>query len=638
MKVSACVITKNEAKNIERCLLSYKSIVDEIILVDTGSTDNTVALAEALGAKSYFFQWCDDFSAAKNYALEKATGDWILFLDADEYFEEGGASILLKELKRIHSNPAVSIIHLRMNHIDEDTGRLLSYQTSSRIFRSTLRYSRPIHEQLYLNGSTSYKGTFLPSVLLCHTGYSPSILNSKHVRNIELLMKIPDEERNCLDFYYISSDQISVRNFRGAYENAVKSIEAHDYKTLLPTHGLLYKAYACKMYAMTQLNEFSAQDLLLEARRALELIPRHPEYKYYEGYAYYRAYRWDEALASFLEAIQYDLHWQSVQYGNEFSLHKADTLTNISSIFHTMNNITKALDYSVLALKEKPYNKIAFDTLFSVIKDEKPIEIIQFINSLYPELSVKDIHFLLPRLQARKAQVPYFYYLSKLPEEEVDVSYYLTLLLFKEDYPQCVSTAMQAYKDTGDPLYERLSAVILMLSDNRELLHSCTNKLEGFYAELLSFYHENKAFRLFTKDEVDELKAFFHLLVTYSLRSTYAIDKCLQLLEAQTTLFSLDFLTAFSACDMNNQKIKLYQADSGSFNTVLMLCEAANVLFKSKQYDTCIYLLKRALLLNPAHYLTLQMLKWLLKEPSCDSVSRQNAEVLLNKYDTPFLT
>ena len=86
MKISACVITKNEEKNIARCINSYKDIVDEIILVDTGSTDNTVEIAKSLGAKIYYYEWQNDFSAAKNYALSMAKGDWIIFLDADEFF------------------------------------------------------------------------------------------------------------------------------------------------------------------------------------------------------------------------------------------------------------------------------------------------------------------------------------------------------------------------------------------------------------------------------------------------------------------------------------------------------------------------------------------------------------------------
>lgn len=84
-KISACVIAKNEAGNITRCLQSMQDIVDEMIVVDTGSTDDTTKIAEQLGAKVFHYKWNNDFAAARNYALEQAKGDWIIFLDADEY-------------------------------------------------------------------------------------------------------------------------------------------------------------------------------------------------------------------------------------------------------------------------------------------------------------------------------------------------------------------------------------------------------------------------------------------------------------------------------------------------------------------------------------------------------------------------
>ena len=86
ISISQCMIVKNEEKNIRRALSWAKEIVQEQVVVDTGSTDRTVEIAESMGAKIFHFEWCDDFSAAKNYAIEQATGDWIAFLDADEYF------------------------------------------------------------------------------------------------------------------------------------------------------------------------------------------------------------------------------------------------------------------------------------------------------------------------------------------------------------------------------------------------------------------------------------------------------------------------------------------------------------------------------------------------------------------------
>ena len=82
--LSLCMIVKNEERNLVRCLSSVKSAVDEMIVVDTGSTDRTKELAAAFGAKVFDFDWDEDFSSARNFSLSKATGDWILVIDADE--------------------------------------------------------------------------------------------------------------------------------------------------------------------------------------------------------------------------------------------------------------------------------------------------------------------------------------------------------------------------------------------------------------------------------------------------------------------------------------------------------------------------------------------------------------------------
>src|SRR3990167_8792325 len=82
--ISLCMITKNEEKWLEQCLNSVKEIVDEIIIVDTGSTDKTKEIAKKFNAKFFDFKWIGDFSAARNESLNHATKDWILVLDADE--------------------------------------------------------------------------------------------------------------------------------------------------------------------------------------------------------------------------------------------------------------------------------------------------------------------------------------------------------------------------------------------------------------------------------------------------------------------------------------------------------------------------------------------------------------------------
>ena len=92
--ISLCVIGKNNEKTIAACIQSVKPLVSEIIFVDTGSSDKTKQIAASLGAKTFDFQWIDDYSAAKNEAFSKATQPWILSLDTDEV-------VALRDLQKI---------------------------------------------------------------------------------------------------------------------------------------------------------------------------------------------------------------------------------------------------------------------------------------------------------------------------------------------------------------------------------------------------------------------------------------------------------------------------------------------------------------------------------------------------------
>ena len=88
LRLSVCLIIKNEERWLNQCLASIQPVADEIIVVDTGSTDTSCEIAERYGAKIFHFSWCDDFSQARNFSLEKATASWVLILDADEVIAE----------------------------------------------------------------------------------------------------------------------------------------------------------------------------------------------------------------------------------------------------------------------------------------------------------------------------------------------------------------------------------------------------------------------------------------------------------------------------------------------------------------------------------------------------------------------
>ena len=116
--LSLCMIVKNEEQHLTRCLLSAQPAVDELILVDTGSTDRTKDIARAFGAKVFDFPWTNDFSEARNYSLSKASGDWILVLDADEVISSLDYAAIEKILKKGASRPAAYTLVTR-NYTNE---------------------------------------------------------------------------------------------------------------------------------------------------------------------------------------------------------------------------------------------------------------------------------------------------------------------------------------------------------------------------------------------------------------------------------------------------------------------------------------------------------------------------------------
>lgn len=157
ISLSLCMIVKNEEETLGRCLECVKDIVDEIIIVDTGSTDKTKEIASAYTDKIYDFEWCDDFSKARNYSFYKATKEYIMWLDADDVILEKDR-IKLKELKQ-NLDKSIDIVMLKYDlNLDENGIPALSY-FRERILKREKNYTwkSPIHEVIELVGKIDYQ-------------------------------------------------------------------------------------------------------------------------------------------------------------------------------------------------------------------------------------------------------------------------------------------------------------------------------------------------------------------------------------------------------------------------------------------------------------------------------------------------
>lgn len=216
--LSLCMIVKDEEILLPECLESVQGVVDELIVVDTGSQDQTVELAQTAGAKVFDFPWQDDFAAARNFSLEQATQDWILVLDADERLMED----CVAELRdTIQQSDYVASTLLRY-----EVGALQNpYSLVSRLFRrrSQIRFERPFHETVddsitsLLLTEPHWRIGQLSEPAILHEGYRPEAIadRNKAQRAVESMSRYlqthPDDAYICskLGALYVSEGRVT---------------------------------------------------------------------------------------------------------------------------------------------------------------------------------------------------------------------------------------------------------------------------------------------------------------------------------------------------------------------------------------------------------------------------------------------
>ncbi|MBI3974419.1 MAG: tetratricopeptide repeat protein [Chloroflexi bacterium] len=230
--LAACLIVRDAEDCLARCLESVAPWVDEIVVVDTGSTDRTVAIARERGARVGYFPWCDDFAAARNTALELATADWVLSLDADEVLDPQTGPALRAVVVEAALQRDLCAYEVLVRNWEPGLERY-NAGYGARLFprHPRVRWLRPIHEvPRHLDGDTLLRFTRTDHLAIDHYGYAdPDVIVRKAERNAALLQRLlqqePDEPLNA---FYLGRELCILQRWEEAWPWLDRCLQVFD--------------------------------------------------------------------------------------------------------------------------------------------------------------------------------------------------------------------------------------------------------------------------------------------------------------------------------------------------------------------------------------------------------------------------
>ena len=410
MKISACVITKNEEENIVRNINSYKAYVDEIIVVDTGSTDKTVGVAKSLGATVYHFEWVDDFASAKNYALDKATGEWIIFMDADEYIDKNTASILREKIQLYTSNNHIDAIVCRcFNIANLNETDIIDSHLTMRIFRSHkhIRFVGKVHEEIRRN-NIPLNFEVSEDIIFYHTGYSlPEIRLKKMQRNLELLLKKP-APLDFFDNYNIGKTFFGIKN----YQKSVEYLELIIFDKYNYTLGAKCKPLDYYFMSKNYLNEYDEK-----YKEAIDWAKKNysefPVIFFHEAMFLYHKQQYTKCESALRKAFDLNIQFKHVNEENIFSNYIASAYLLLAQIYIMKNDIISSYDNLILSLKCNNQNITTLSLLCNLLKHnsiKSMDEIISLLSDIYNTNDEKQLEVLMQGLTITGFNKVLFYF------------------------------------------------------------------------------------------------------------------------------------------------------------------------------------------------------------------------------------
>lgn len=307
LPISVCIIAKNEELHIGECLKRLSAFDWEIVVADTGSTDRTPQIAANYTPHVYPFKWTDDFSAARNFAVSKASYDWILTVDCDEYLENADYEAFCNWFSQNCGDNGATLLgrYLIQNVNSSLDGRESTCEYVTRLFhRLHYRYDGRVHEQLLPLFPGERQTADIPLFFL-HMGYAgQEIRLQKAERNQNLLLaQLETCGPDCYLYYQLGQCYFSVQNYEQASFYYAKALEMTDFpfpyyvQTLIESYG----------YCLLEQKQYQAA-LNLITEDLYAYFCRNADYVFLSGLILMNNGFFEQAAAEFLKAASIPAH------------------------------------------------------------------------------------------------------------------------------------------------------------------------------------------------------------------------------------------------------------------------------------------------------------------------------------------
>ncbi|WP_035098530.1 glycosyltransferase family 2 protein [Anoxybacteroides tepidamans] len=578
--LSLCMIVKNEEKVLQRCLDSVYGIVDEIIIVDTGSEDRTKEIALQYVDRVYEFEWTNSFADARNYAQQHANGEWILVLDADEYVDRSNLTEMVKVLRQTNENTDAYDVTI-YNFMGTYGERVLQHR-NTRLYRNipNIRYHRAIHEQLRREDGQPLNA--IQGLLnVYHSGYMHQTITEKdkHQRNAPLIEKeLQARENVAFDYFNLGNEYLS----KGEIEKAIQSfLKAYKEKTdfrLSWVSFCIVQIVLCLKY----LERFhDALNVIADAEKLYSITA---DFKYLKGEIYYLQHRYDDALLELNELVQNkDKYTHCVK---TFEYLEYDPHMLLGHIYKHKGDIQSAIQHytSALSVNNKSYEAL-YHVLLLLSRFHNEEEIIQFLEKRNWFESDQSILLLLRVVISLRLSTVAQFYTGKLKEKTIQKGFQIKINILQKKYGEALEEilknsvqSLEMYIKTGSlDLYDVLVASLStnkfevvrllfhLVSDEKEkeFLWFIMNEAEqasepAFYIRLLERTLQLKEYNLF--ERLIQLKETFdqriHIELGHLLHRYEFIELALDLYQCVDNVNELDaqsFINIIEGLSVKNQ-------------------------------------------------------------------------------------